>query len=62
MLRYIFFRYHNASTQWRKVTAFKSYCSRPMEIVIASFSYRSGLIGNIIAFYNYRFENMTDAM
>ncbi len=30
---------HNSSTQWRKVIAFDSY--------------RSGLMGNVIAFYSY---------
>ncbi len=33
-----------------------------MEIVIASNSYCSGLIGNIIAFYSYLSENMSKAM
>jgi hypothetical protein len=33
-----------------------------MDIIIASYSDRYGLIGNIIAFYSYRFENMTNAI
>jgi hypothetical protein len=33
-----------------------------MEIIIASFIDRYGLIGNVIAFYSYRFENMTNAI
>jgi hypothetical protein len=54
--RYIFAS-QNASSVWRELIAFYSYRSRLMEIVeivIASYSYRSGLIENIIAFYSYR--------
>ncbi len=50
---YIFALSQNASTLWRKVIAFYSYCSRLIEIVIASYCYRSGLKGNITAFYSY---------
>jgi hypothetical protein len=39
--------------------AFDSCCSSHMEIVIATYSYHSGLIGNIIAFYSYHSESMT---
>jgi hypothetical protein len=41
---------------------FYSYCSKLMEIVIVSRSYRSGLIENVIAFISYRSENMTKAI
>ncbi len=33
-----------------------------MEIIIAYYSYRSGLIGNVIAFYSYPSDNMTKAI
>jgi hypothetical protein len=33
-----------------------------MEIVIASYSYRSALIENVIAFYSYRSENVIEAI
>jgi hypothetical protein len=33
-----------------------------MEIVIASYSYRSALIRNVIAIYSYRSENVAKAI
>jgi hypothetical protein len=33
-----------------------------MEIAIASYSYNSGLIGNVIAFYYYRSENLPEVI
>jgi hypothetical protein len=33
-----------------------------MEIVTTSYSYRSALGGNVIAFHSYRSENVTKAM
>jgi hypothetical protein len=57
-LRYIFEFSHNASTLRRKVIAYFSSCSRFIEIVIASYSYRYKsllpIIGIVIAFYSYR--------
>jgi hypothetical protein len=62
-LRFIFALSHNASTLWRKVIAFDSYRSMHVEIVIASYCYRSGLIRSVIAaFYSYRSQSMTKAI
>jgi hypothetical protein len=53
-LCYIFVLSHNASTLWRKVIASFSYRFGLIEIVIASYSYRSSLKGIVIASYSYR--------
>jgi hypothetical protein len=53
-IRYIFALSHNDSTLWRKVIASFSYRFGLIEIVIASYSYRSSLIGIVIASYSYR--------
>jgi hypothetical protein len=45
-----------------KSYAFYNNRSRLMEIVTASESYGSGLMGNVIAFYSYCSENMTKAI
>jgi hypothetical protein len=54
MLCYVFSLWHNASTLRRKVIASYSYRSGLIEIVIASYNYRSGLIRTVIAAYSYR--------
>ncbi len=54
---YIFALSHNALTLWRKVIAFYIYRSRLLEIVTASDSYRSVLIGNVIALYSSHWEH-----
>ena len=48
MLHDIFVLSHNAVILWRKDIAFYSYRSKLMEIIIASYSYRSGLIGSFL--------------
>ncbi len=50
-LRYVIALSHNAITLRKKVIASYSYRSGLIEIVIASYTYHSGLIGIIIAAY-----------
>jgi hypothetical protein len=54
MLRYVLVLSHNVSTLWGKVIASFSYRSGLIGIIIVSCSYRSSLIGLVNASYSYR--------
>ncbi len=58
-----FLRYSTALQHFgEKLSLFIVIALRLLETIVASYSYRCGLIRNIIAFYSYGSDNMTQAI